>query len=123
MFHPDRVARSLVGEHVVDVSGHILKRGSICHILVTDPVNGLADRINRSKWVDLPGLNGFGQTVPGYGPPPGYGSPITGYSPDTSVHGPQPGYGPVGPGYDSQLPGPGPSTVGPVVASPDFGVV
>ena len=68
-------------------------------------------------------LNGFGQTVPGYGPPPGYGSPITGYVPDTSVHGPQPGYPPMPPAYGSQQPGPGPSTVGPVVPAPDFGVV
>ena len=68
-------------------------------------------------------LTGFGQTVPGYGPPPGYGSAIPGYGPDTSVHGPQPGYPPMPPGYGSQSPGPGPSTVGPTAPSPDFGVV
>ena len=27
-------------------------------------------------------LTGFGQTVPGYGPPPGYGPAIPGYGPD-----------------------------------------
>ena len=67
-------------------------------------------------------LNGFGQTVPGYGPPPGYGSPITGYVPGLSVHGPQPGYPPMPPAYDSQQQGPGPSTVGPVVPARPSGL-
>ena len=60
-------------------------------------------------------LTGFGQTVPGYGPPPGYGPTIPGYGPDTSVHGPQPGYSPMPPGWSGSQPpsGPGPSTVGP----------
>ena len=68
-------------------------------------------------------LTGFGQTVPGYGPPPGYGPTIPGYGPDTSVHGPQPGYSPMPPGYGSQPSGPGPSTVGPSAPYTDFGVV
>lgn len=68
-------------------------------------------------------LAGFGQTMPGYGPPPGYGPATPGFGPETSVHGPQPGYAPVAPGYGSQPPGPGPSTVAPAAPSPEFGLV
>ncbi len=69
-------------------------------------------------------LFGVGATVPGYGPPPGYGPVTPGYyGPDTSVHGPQPGYGPMAPGYGPQAPGPGQPTPAPRAPSPDFGLV
>lgn len=69
-------------------------------------------------------LFGVGATVPGYGPPPGYGPVNPGYyGPDTTVHGPQPGYGPTAPSYGPQPPGPSPATPGPATPSPDFGLV
>lgn len=52
-------------------------------------------------------LGGSRQSLPGYGPPPGFG-------PDTSVHGPQPGYGGV------QAPGSDTSTSGPASPPPDL---
>ncbi|WP_167104742.1 cutinase family protein [Mycobacterium sp. DL592] len=67
-------------------------------------------------------LSGSGPTLPGYGPPPGYGPATPGYGPDTSLHGPQPGYGPTSPGFGSQPTGPGPSTIGPDAPYPAFAV-
>ena len=55
-------------------------------------------------------LAGSGQTVPGYGPPPGF-------APQT------PGYGPQTPGYAPQAPGSGPSVYGPASSSPEPGLV
>ncbi|NTY61828.1 cutinase family protein [Mycolicibacterium sphagni] len=69
-------------------------------------------------------LAGYTQHMPGYGPPPGYGSANTGYGPaimgsdpDTAMHGPSTGYTAETPAYGPQAPGPGPSTVGPTATT------
>jgi cutinase len=77
-------------------------------------------------------LAGYAQHLPGYGPPPGYGSATTGYGPatmgydpDTAVHGPSASApGPTS-AYPAEAPGPGPqpsvsspSTVAPASPSP-----
>jgi cutinase len=51
-----------------------------------------------------------GQTVPGYGPSPGYAPHMPGYDGQT-------------PGYAPQAPGPGPSVYGPASSSPGPGLV
>jgi cutinase len=94
-------------------------------------------------------LAGTGQTVPGFGPQPGYGSQAPGYDPSLGYgslapgydpsqgYGPQPGYGSQAPGYgpspgpgydpsqgyDPQAPGYDPSIHGPDSTSPQLGLV
>jgi cutinase len=56
-------------------------------------------------------LAATGQTVPGFGPPPGYGSQAPGYG-QLPGYGPSTlGYGPQAPGYNSSAPGYDPSIV------------
>jgi len=62
-------------------------------------------------------LSGYTQHLPGYGPPPGYGSAATGYGPatmgddpDTAMHGTTSS---VPGAYGPELPGPAPTTVTP----------
>ncbi|WP_319431610.1 cutinase family protein [Mycobacterium sp. RTGN5] len=70
-------------------------------------------------------LAGYAQHLPGYGPPPGYGSATTGYGPaimgdeaDTAMHGPSTGYTAATPAYGPAAPGPSPAAIGPSPAAP-----
>ncbi|SBS77126.1 Cutinase [uncultured Mycobacterium sp.] len=65
-------------------------------------------------------LAGYTQHMPGYGPPPGYGSATTGYGPatmgydpDTAMHGPSTGYTAETPASGAQAPGPSSPAIGP----------
>jgi cutinase len=67
-------------------------------------------------------LAGTGQTVPGFGPPSGYGPSTPGYGPDTTGYGPStPGYGPDTTGYGPSAPGYGPDTTGYGPSVPGYG--